>query len=613
MNSQGKIKLLYNGISSCVLNHGYTTKYFPIKCGVRQGCPISALLFIIVAETLSIAIKRSKNVKGIKVNTSEYKITQLADDTTLFLKDIQSLHHALNILYTFKIASNLKLNYGKTQVLPVGNISFDNNTFKLKWVKERVYALGTWFYKDTVKGNHYNHEQKLQSVKAILDNCKKLHLTWYGKIQAVKSLAISKILFSLSSLSTPEWFVKEVQKEINTFLWDGKPPRIKFSAAINDYEWGGLRLPHIESIVFASKAMWIKRLWNKNAPLDFFAQQLPDMDFKDFIQCEIDPETLSHSIPTFYRQVLYAWFTIKPKLRKHKLPYTIIWLNKNIRVNGKAIFYKEWYAKGILHVKDLLNHRGKPLPYKDFCNKYAFKCNFLHYFAIVKSIQTLLKGNHITNINLPPVMDINKLQSKRLYDLNIKSMTQKPSSLRYYCDKLSLVLPNSDWRKIFLLPRRTTLNNYLRELQLKINHHTYATDSFVSHFNKDINEKCKFCHERNDITHWFLECKKLKEFWKLFKKWILALFDYDLGENATTILFGTFNDEHLEVNFCILNAKLFIHNIRNRQRNCDDLYFSFTAFLCELKENLELEKRIFNIRNQNLDCHLKFPVLSENL
>ena len=84
------IKILYTDIQSCILNNGYTSPYFHITAGIRQGCPISALLFIIAVECLSIYIKNNNSIKGIIIGGVERKITQLADDTTLFLRDIGS-------------------------------------------------------------------------------------------------------------------------------------------------------------------------------------------------------------------------------------------------------------------------------------------------------------------------------------------------------------------------------------------------------------------------------------------------------------------------------------------------------------------------------------------
>jgi len=60
------IEMLYNGINSSVaLGHG-TCSRFPIKRGIRQGYGSSPLLFIMVAELLSILIKNN-GMEGLTV------------------------------------------------------------------------------------------------------------------------------------------------------------------------------------------------------------------------------------------------------------------------------------------------------------------------------------------------------------------------------------------------------------------------------------------------------------------------------------------------------------------------------------------------------------------
>ena len=73
-----------------------------------------------MVETLAIEIINNKTIEGIFINNREIKLTQLADDTTLFLKNTKSLQCSLNILENFNKCSGLKLNYTKTDVLPIG-------------------------------------------------------------------------------------------------------------------------------------------------------------------------------------------------------------------------------------------------------------------------------------------------------------------------------------------------------------------------------------------------------------------------------------------------------------------------------------------------------------
>ncbi len=70
-----------------------TTKRFNCDRGVRQGCTISLFLFLLAVELLSLNILQNPTLKGISVFGKEFKMSQLADDTTLFLKDQSQIPH----------------------------------------------------------------------------------------------------------------------------------------------------------------------------------------------------------------------------------------------------------------------------------------------------------------------------------------------------------------------------------------------------------------------------------------------------------------------------------------------------------------------------------------
>ncbi len=82
------VKTMYNNIESTILNNGNTGIYFKLQRGLRQGCPLSAYLFITTLETLAHKIRNDSNIKGIQVDNKEIKISLLEDDTTLILFDL---------------------------------------------------------------------------------------------------------------------------------------------------------------------------------------------------------------------------------------------------------------------------------------------------------------------------------------------------------------------------------------------------------------------------------------------------------------------------------------------------------------------------------------------
>ena len=69
------IKTIYDKPTANIILNGEKLKAFPLKSGVRQGCPLSPLLFNIVLEVLATAIKAEKEIKGIQFEKEEVQLT----------------------------------------------------------------------------------------------------------------------------------------------------------------------------------------------------------------------------------------------------------------------------------------------------------------------------------------------------------------------------------------------------------------------------------------------------------------------------------------------------------------------------------------------------------
>jgi hypothetical protein len=54
---------------------------------MRQGCPLSLLLFDIVLDFLARPIRQEEEIKGIQIGKEEVKLSLLTDDMILYLKD----------------------------------------------------------------------------------------------------------------------------------------------------------------------------------------------------------------------------------------------------------------------------------------------------------------------------------------------------------------------------------------------------------------------------------------------------------------------------------------------------------------------------------------------
>ena len=141
------IMTLYSGIQSLVLVNGYFTDSFDIYRWVRQGCPLSMLIFIMFQNPLYLAIEKSSRINPFIFPGNSIKEIGYADDTNLVVSDDQSIIEDFKLLNKFEKATNSRVNIDKTRVygfckwekrkyLPIQNL----------WVEEECFmTLGIYF------------------------------------------------------------------------------------------------------------------------------------------------------------------------------------------------------------------------------------------------------------------------------------------------------------------------------------------------------------------------------------------------------------------------------------------------------------------------------------
>ena len=93
------------------------SEFFTIERGCRQVDPLSPYIFLLCAEILGILVRKSREIKGITIDDTEFVLSQYADDTSLILDGSpESLDASLRVLQFYAEISGLKINIEK-QVL----------------------------------------------------------------------------------------------------------------------------------------------------------------------------------------------------------------------------------------------------------------------------------------------------------------------------------------------------------------------------------------------------------------------------------------------------------------------------------------------------------------
>ena len=74
-----------NNIESCVLNNGWSTDFLSWEGELNKAAPFRVTSVILWVEVLVETIRETKRIKAIMISQNEVKISQYADDTTIFL------------------------------------------------------------------------------------------------------------------------------------------------------------------------------------------------------------------------------------------------------------------------------------------------------------------------------------------------------------------------------------------------------------------------------------------------------------------------------------------------------------------------------------------------
>lgn len=615
------IQILYNDISSCVINNGYASEFFNLQRGVRQGCPLSGMLFVLGIEILARAIKQNTNIEGIKIGTHEIKITQYADDTTLFLKNLNSLKELLHILERFERCSGLKINPTKSEAMWLGKWKNREDTpFNFRWQKDSVYALGIHFSNDDETCEKLNFFSKLNVLENTLNSWKRRKLTLLGRINIVKTLGLSKLIYNASVLPVPKAFCELVNKITFGFIWDNKTPKIKKSTIIGDKGNGGLNMIDFTLMNKALKCIWVKRF---NLKSNAAWRIIPDEAtyqmgcFNFLLSCKFNAkENKINNLPPFYERVLQYWYDLRENDQcfGSNAKKTIIWNNRDIKVDNKTIFWRTWFDKNITFIDNLLDINSDFLSYDVFSFKYQIQINFLAYCGLVNAIPPEVKKaikaqENQQNQPAQQVLEPNNLTTKIIHQRLVKQSFSEPTSKQRLVDYGIAPERITDYYKLaFSITREIKLVMF----QFKILHNIVFTKSKLFKAKLTNDSSCYLCKsDKQDLTHMLYSCPFVTQFWDLFDNWYRHCTASTIDRSIVKVVYGILEPNNLSrlTNHLLLIAKYYIYCCSIKEEP-----LSLQTFQALVVNKCEIEKQVATRSNSLKTFYNKWkPVIDANI
>jgi exonuclease III len=608
-NFRSWVKGVYKNTVSCVTNCGFSSVNFEVSRGVRQGCPLSAYLFIAVAEILAIRIRKDNEIKGIKVDNQELKVVQMADDTTSFLRDCDSLQKLLDMIEIFKIFAGLKLNMSKSEVMWIGsNRGSKKAPLGLKLV-EGTKALGIFYSYDEKEVEEKNFVEKLKELRGILGIWGQRDLSILGRITLFKSLAFSKVIYQCSNLAVSSDVIKELNQIAFKFIWYGKPEKVKRTTVIADYSEGGVKMIDVECFISAQKVMWMKRLIkNGEGSWRIYPHMLLNtrVGIHSF-ECNTDMAELKRKMPTFYYQLFEAWnkTTEVPGNDPFKLRREIIWFNKNIKIKKREFCYNHWYKKGIIMLHDLLEENGELKSPERLEAQFNLPIKTMAYNSLISAIPQAWKKavkkmripqNAISNTEQPFLNCNNRLvalsvaTNRDVYWVLVRKKQTIPICAAKWATKYNVEMANDGWKAIYKTYSGLK-DTRMKAFQFKVLNNLIPCNLYLKRIGKSDTDKCPICNELDDITHFLAACPETALAWKQLERWWNAMTNQNKVIDEKSIMIGAemYGPMHEQWNLIIMATKWRIYaNKIMGQSTC--LY----QILCAIRNMLNINKLIAN-------------------
>lgn len=261
------VKMATIGGKMAVNINGEVKDFFKTYRGVRQGDPLSPLLFNLVADALSEMLNNAKQAVPHLVPGGLTHL-QYADDTILFMTNTEeNIVTVKFLLYCYEAMSGLKINYQKSEIMVIGGDEMETqrvaDLFNCQAGKMPFTYLGIPISMN--KLTNADLDIPPNKIEKRLATWKCGYLSYGGKAILINSCLSSIPLYMMGVYLLPEGVHNKMDSIRARFFWEGlekkrKYHMIKWEALCRPKEFGGLGFIDTRKMNIALLCKWIYRL-----------------------------------------------------------------------------------------------------------------------------------------------------------------------------------------------------------------------------------------------------------------------------------------------------------------------------------------------------------------
>ncbi|KAF1333490.1 reverse transcriptase, partial [Globisporangium splendens] len=264
------VKVLHSQTTYKFIVNGFLSRKYNVTSGIRQGCPLAPLLFILALEVLYRKIEASDEIHGVELQAAgcatEVRLGGYADDTTIYLSDPKDINAVFAILDKYGAASGLRVNRHKSAVLPLNKeySSTEESVSDIHVLQREEHCRYLGIQVGQTPSNASNWSKCIQALRVRLRLARLKTHSVAQRAAIASAVIIPKVLYVARHSWPSTAIVNQLHDLVKQFVWgsrNGKPakPWMKEEQAELKKMNGGLSVPNIRTELMTMSATAVSK------------------------------------------------------------------------------------------------------------------------------------------------------------------------------------------------------------------------------------------------------------------------------------------------------------------------------------------------------------------
>ena len=238
--------MMYHNPQAVVQVNGRRSGVIAIERSVRQGCPLSPLLYVLTLESLLRRLRDERTspaLRGIPfVGRLAARVSTFTDDVTVFVSRRQDIEAVKEAVVEYERIAGAKVNFDKSEGAWRGSNTLPG---PFRWSDGPIRILGVWFGPDVQLERNWSEVHAKVNAQVGIWLSRRLSLK--DRTEACAVYIFSLILYRLAVLPLPKARRLALQRSLTRLLWGGARPMVRRQVCIQRTRNGGLGMPDLES------------------------------------------------------------------------------------------------------------------------------------------------------------------------------------------------------------------------------------------------------------------------------------------------------------------------------------------------------------------------------